>query len=347
MTENDELIRAAIAERAGEWFIAHEAGALSGEERAAFFAWLKTSPAHVREYLGIARVAHHLTAAVGEPQLPLEEFLAQQALDDQRVVSLRSPQKVQRRPRVTRRVLQAWPIAAAVLALAVGLLWWKHDGELFEIPKTYSTAHGEQLVQRLPDGSMLQLDTESKATVRYSARERVVELQRGRALFAVAHEGTRRFRVMAGNAGAIAVGTRFDVYRKANVTEITVTEGKVAVFGPVPDEFTRVPAGYRVRISATGLEEPPAAVDVDEALAWSQHKIVFEHRPLGEVAAEFNRYGSIPVELEDPELRSLPVSGSFDASDTESFVAFLESLPGVRVEKGAEQIRVVKMTPAK
>jgi len=51
------------------------------------------------------------------------------------------------------------------------------------------------------------------------------------------------------------------------------------------------------------------------------------------------------VEIDDAELRSLPVSGMFDAGDTESFVAFLESLPGVRVERGPKRIRVVKVTP--
>jgi hypothetical protein len=39
------------------------------------------------------------------------------------------------------------------------------------------------------------------------------------------------------------------------------------------------------------------------------------------VAAEFNRCSRIS-EIDDEELRSLPVSGVFDAIDTESFVAF-------------------------
>jgi ferric-dicitrate binding protein FerR (iron transport regulator) len=35
----------------------------------------------------------------------------------------------------------------------------------------------------------------------------------------------------------------------------------------------------------------------------------------------------------------------FDAGDTESFVAFLQTLPGVRVERTAKGIRVTKATP--
>ena len=350
MIPSEEEICGAIAQQAGEWFIANQAGPLTEEDGAALLAWLKASPVHVREYLGVARIAHHLPLAVGSPQVPLEVFLAARPPGDGKVVMLDSP--ASERPRVARRVMQALPIAASLLTLAVGLLWWVHDGELLGIPKSYWTAHGEYRIERLPDGSILRLDTDSEATVRYSGSERFVELNRGQALFEVVHEGNRRFRVTAGNAGVIAVGTRFDVYKKTGATEITVVEGEVAVFagepswlssaGAVPSQVQRVTAGYQVLIDASGSAAQPAGVDLDQTLGWLQQEIVFERRPLGEVAAEFNRYGKVPVEIEDRGLRTLQVSGVFDARDTESFVAFLATLPGVKVTRTATLIRVTR-----
>jgi transmembrane sensor len=244
-------------------------------------------------------------------------------------------------------------IAASLLALAVGALWWAHDGQLLGIPKTYRTAHGEQRIERLPDGSLLRLDTDSEATVRYSGRERLVEIKGGQALLEVVHESQRRFRVAAGAAGAIAVGTEFDVYRKLDSVEFTVAQGAIAVFtgspswlsdrGSVPADVLRVATGQQVRIDSGSASPEPVAVNLDQALAWLQHKIVFEHRPLGEVAAEFNRYGSIPVEIDDEELQLLPVSGMFDAGDTESFVVFLQRLPGVKVEQTSTLVRVIRI----
>jgi transmembrane sensor len=356
MTQSDAGIRAAIARQAGHWFITNQAGTLGAEDRDAFLAWLKASPIHVREYLGVARIARHLPDAVGEPRVPLESFLAQELAGDDNVASLEeSAQK--RQPPVKRRVLlRAWPIAASLLAIANGILWWAHDGQLLGIPKTYRTAHGEQTAQRLPDGSVLRLDTDSEATVRYSASERVVELTHGQALFEVAHEAGRRFRISAGAAGAVAVGTQFNVYRKSAAAEITVIQGVVAVFsgapswlhaaGAVPAEVQHVMAGYQIRIDGAGSVAQPVPADLNQTLGWLHHKIVFENRPLGEVAAEFNRYARIPVDIEDAQLRALPVSGMFDAGDTESFVAFLETLPGAKVERTARRIRVVKSTPA-
>ena len=351
MTPSDEQIRSAIAQQAGEWFIANQAASLGEKDAAEFLAWLKTSPVHVREYLGVARVARHLPAAAGQPKVPLETFLAQAG--DDSVVSLQPHVPEQGRATARHFWSRALPIAASLLALAVGALWWAHDGELLGIPKTYRTAHGEQRVERLPDGSVLRLDTDSQATVRYSGRERLVEIKGGQALFDVVHDRKRRFRVAAGAAGAIAVGTQFDVYRKTGAVEFTVAQGTIAVFtgypswlserGGVPDDVARVTTGYGVRIDSGSASPEPVAVNLDQALAWLQHKIVFEHRPLGEVAVEFNRYGSIPVEIDDEELRVLPVSGMFDAGDTESFVAFLQRLPGVKVERTSTLIRVIRI----
>ena len=48
MTPSDEKIRAAITEQAAGWFIAHQSGALAEGDKAAFLAWLKASPVHVK-----------------------------------------------------------------------------------------------------------------------------------------------------------------------------------------------------------------------------------------------------------------------------------------------------------
>ena len=86
---------------------------------------------------------------------------------------------------------------------------------------------------------------------------------------------------------------------------------------------------------------------MQHALAWLQREIAFEQRPLGEVADEFNRYGSIPIEIDDAALRALPISGVFDAYDVDSFVAFLKTLDGVRVERTPARIRVFSVKPQK
>ena len=355
MTPNAEEIRGAIAQQAGEWFIAHQAGPLAAGDGAAFLAWLRASPIHVQEYLGVARIANGLAAAIGGPEVPLETFLEQVRAGEDRVASLGTLAPMRQPPASRLSLWRAWPIAASLLALAAGILWWAHDGQLLGLPKTYQTAHGEQLVRRLPDGTLVRLDTDSAVTVRYSGRERVVEVNRGQALFQVAHDDTRRFRVAAGEAQVLAVGTEFDVYRKRSTTVVTVAEGQVVVYagaavpptnaGTFPRLAQRVNAGYQVRIDAGVMSAQPMPADLNQALAWAQRRIVFEQRPLGEVAEEFNRYGRVPLVIDDAALRALPISGAFDVYDTDSFAAFLSTLDGVSVERTPTQIRVTRTTP--
>ncbi len=79
-------------------------------------------------------------------------------------------------------------------------------------------------------------------------------------------------------------------------------------------------------------------------MAWLHREIVFQARPLGEVADEFNRYNKIPIEIDDPALRALPVSGLFSAYDIDSFVTFLGTLDGVAVQRTPSRIRVFNLS---
>jgi transmembrane sensor len=83
-------------------------------------------------------------------------------------------------------------------------------------------------------------------------------------------------------------------------------------------------------------------VDVHAAVAWLEHMIAFEQKPLGEVADELNRHGILQLAIDDPALRALPVSGVFNAYDANSFAAFLETLDGLRVERTVNGIRVTR-----
>ena len=345
MTVTEQQIRGAIAEQAAEWFVASRTGPLDEQGRADFMAWLRTSPLHVAEYLGVASIARDLPAATSDPDVSVDAILAQ-TVADERVVSFKPPRPMRE---LAKRawVWRGWAVAAsATCALLVGLIIWSvRDGEFLGLSKTYRTAHGEQSRARLPDGTVVHLNTDSAVTVHYGRKERVVDVDQGEALFQVAPADRRRFRVVAGVAQVLDVATEFDVFRQTSATVVTVVEGEVAVLetrGSVQADAQRVRAGYQLRIDAGEASAQPVPVDVSQALAWLHHKIVFVQRPLGEVAEEFNRYARIPVVIEDATLRALPISGVVDAYDTDSFMTFLATLEGVRVERTATQIRVVR-----
>jgi transmembrane sensor len=352
MRRDDEKVRLIIAQEAADWFVRNRSKSVSAQERAAFGLWLKSSPLHVEEYLKTAVIARDLHAAI-DPSLPEFRSWLQDAQADDGNVTVLIPGNRSPSPSPAGRLKRWRPvaaIAAALLMVMVGVIWLQRDGERFGLPRRFVTVHAEQGSWLLPDGTSMSLNSDSAVTVRYSAHERVVEVERGQALFHVAHEPARRFRVMAGEAGVIAVGTEFDVFRKSGSTQVTVVEGKVAVFSGeapamtasavLPLQTLSVTAGEQIQVTDHSPPVRAGAVNVQQAVAWVQRKVAFTERPLGEVAAEFNRYGAVPIVVQSERLRELPISGIFNAYDTDSFLAFIGRLDGVEIDRNSQRILV-------
>jgi transmembrane sensor len=360
MSANDERVRGLIAQEAADWFVANRAG-LAARERDSFAVWIKTSPVHVEEYLALSVMARDLRAACEDPQGSIDELLARARLEKSAPVQPLWPRVI---AGVTGVTLHSWQTAAVTMA-AVGVaafglfaLWnFRPVAPVGAAPDAialhFETGHGEQLARRLADNSVLHLNTDSAVTVRYGKKERLVMLSSGEAGFEVAHEPERAFRVLAGSAEVVAVGTKFDVRLRQDSTVVTVVEGRVRV-GPSPlpetlgttstsdhpPPFVQLGADQQISVAEGHWPATPVFVDAQRDTAWLHREIMFDHEPLERVASEFNRYAAKPIEITSPALRKLEISGVFATDDTEAFIAFLRSLKGVRVEVMAARIRV-------
>jgi transmembrane sensor len=356
MTSKDQQVRAAIAEQAGEWFVENDDSPLGAEDSAALVTWLKASPAHVEEFLGVSVIARELREACVDPESSIDTLVARARTEVDTVVQPLWP-------RVSAAVFpsQRWLTAAvalgavAILSLGLSLLWTVRPVSQVAIPTSaptlhFATHHGQQLDQPLADNSVLHLNTDSAVAVRYSNTERVITLTAGQAVFEVAHEPNRPFRVLAGAAEVVAVGTRFDVRLTREATLVTVVEGRVAVglsatsaersLDHGSPATVEVGADQQLRVAAEEWPARPVAVDAERTTSWLRREIVFDNEPLERVAAEFNRYAPKPIEITTPALKSLQISGVFATDDPDAFIAFLRSLQGVRVEVTEKKIRV-------
>ncbi len=361
MISNEEQVRAAIAEQAGEWLVASDEGPLDTQEAAALSAWLKASPVHVEEFLGVSAVARDLRAARADPEYALDAILARARAEEDapaRTLWLRVAAAFRGETSGPWLIAAVTMVACGVLSLGWFLPWNVTPTGHPSVPSGttalhFETRHGEQLSRRLADNSILHLNTDSAVTIRYGKNERLVMLTSGQADFGVAHEPDRPFRVIAGLAEVVDLGTKFDVRLQHDSTVVTVVEGRVAV-GPSPilgrlgansgqnhpPRFVQLSADQQIRVAEGEWPATPVAVDAERTTAWLRREIVFDHEPLERVAAEYNRYTAKPIEIATPALRSLQISGVFATDDTEAFIAFLRSLKGVRVEVTETRIRV-------
>jgi transmembrane sensor len=361
MDNNEQKSRDAIAEQAAERFVANDDGPLGERDSAALLAWLKASPAHIEALLDVSGIVQDFPSLRGDPEYSVEA-LAQRARSE----SDNTVQHLPARPITSGAKVPAhrWRLAALAMGifatLCLGLiLMWNSRSAGPESPLNGSTAlrfetkHGEQRTWRLADNTTLHLNTDSAVTIRYAKTERLVMLSSGQAYFEVAHEPDRAFRVFAGAAEVIAIGTKFDVRLEHDATIVTMVEGRIAV-GPSsmsaergvasgevqPARFVELGPDQQIKLVAGEWPAEVRSVDSQRDTAWTRRQIVFDHEPLKTVAAELNRYAQKPIAITTPALQNLQISGTFATDDIDAFIAFLRQLKGVQVEVTPTQIRV-------
>ncbi|MQA37659.1 FecR family protein [Rugamonas aquatica] len=230
-------------------------------------------------------------------------------------------------------------VAACVLLLC-GLLGYRHLMEP-DYAQTFSTARGEISVQRLPDGSTIELDTSTELQVALYADRREVHLLRGQAMFHVQPDAQRPFHVDAGPARVTVLGTHFSVRHTGGQVNVAVQQGKVSVAGP--GRSTTAPAllaGDGLILAENGAATPlsvaPAAVG-----SWRQRRVNFDDTTLADALAEFDRYADSGLSIVDPAVAQLRLSGSFDVGNPAQFAAALPLALPVRVVGNGSVRRIV------
>jgi transmembrane sensor len=332
MALDDETI--SLTEQAGYWWQVFQDGTATAAEHREFAKWVARSPERVEAYLQTARLHRALmSSAVRWPQATAEDLIraARAAPAEPVPLMSRAPAAESRERRFSPRLAFA---LAASLIVAVGIAW-----TMYRQPEVYVTALGEQRSVQLADGTRVTLNTASKIEVELLDDHRVVRLVRGEALFEVAHDAARPFDVSTGNATVRAVGTRFNVNARAEDTSVTVAEGRVAFMsGHAPV----LVAGDRLVVDAVGHAAVTHGINVQAALSWTRHQLVFERRALADVATEFNRYNRSRITIEGESLRAQKVTGVFNTNDPDSFVAFLSSIPNVTIRDDGHGGRIVR-----
>jgi len=207
--------------------------------------------------------------------------------------------------------------------------------------ETYSTMVGEFRRVPLKDGSELALNTDTIATVEFSGNHRVVNLERGEALFTVAHDTSRPFDVHSGRIVVRAVGTRFSVHKHGELSaDVLVAEGKISINPPSSSTFgagsyTTVRNG---RLTTALLPQN----DISERLEWTaSRRLAFKGARVSEVVAELNRYSVRKIVIRAPGLAEQNIGGTFQAGDPEGFVSALEQAYPVHarhLSNGSEEI---------
>jgi transmembrane sensor len=329
-----------IEREASEWIARLNGDDVSADDRARFEAWRRRHPLNARTYEELSATWQRFVSAG-----PLVRAVSFAQSMNEAAAGRASRANAQSRWR--------WTFGAAAALAAIAAMGWFSYNRLG--PGTiFSTAIGEQASISLPDGSTLELNSNSFARVDYSKASRVIHLDRGEAFFKVAHDPQRPFWVVGGGSWVRALGTAFNVYLRSASVEVTVSEGTVKVGStevfrggaPSDEVIASTPAsvltvGQRADLhgSATATRQLSAS-EVQRSVSWRDGTVYFENQPLSDVIGELGRYTSLEFIVKDDALRHLPVGGTFKANPegAEALLTMLERGFGLRVSREGDHV---------
>ncbi len=288
-------------EMAVHWYVQLHDGAVKESQRQAWQSWLAASPDHARAWARVEKLQRQLRGVPLDLAMPV---LTQAGVE--------------------RRLAMKSLLVFAGLGLAgVGY-------EFSPLGADYCAGTGQLRHVLLPDGSRLDLNTDTQVDVHYSSTERLITLRHGEIRLLTAPDRLvpvpRPLSVVTPHGRVRALGTDFNVRLGEKATAVTVLDHAVEVRSRLtPNIAQRLNAGEQLQFDARQVGAVQAADS--NVSAWSRGMLVAIDWRLGDFVTELSRYR--PGHLScAPQVAELRVSGAFTLNDTDAVLANLvASLP--------------------
>jgi len=327
---------------AAEWVLRLQDTELTIDETLAWQAWLNESPRNAQAFARLEEMAQILRNAPMQLRVSPRELERDRYDGSMPLKEWTEPRPSLRLPRVS---LGVAAVLAGVAFALLTLFWQRPPSSIF------TTSVGENRDITLADGSIVALGGDTRIEVTLSAGVRAIELFKGEALFTVAKDPLRPFKVRVGDATIVALGTAFDVQRDSDRAIVAVTEGRVLVepiahFLPVSVlqgfrpklRAVHLDAGQQTVAGSAGIEDPTAVEDTAAATAWQTGRLAFRLQPLRYVLEDVNRYAPKPIVLEGPGLGSLVITGTVERDNITGWISSLERVFDLEATEEADRI---------
>ena len=312
--QDRSLSASEVRNRAANWIVKrHDRGEWSDVDQAQLDAWLAEAPGNKIAYLRVEA--------------------AWKRAD--RLGALRRPPIVRNRFIPSLKFVAVAAAVAVVCGVYLSTTW-------NTIPeKTYVTGVGGHETLTLPDGSRIELNTDTTLRIAESNTKRLVSLDKGEAYFQIVHDAAHPFIILAGSHRITDLGTKFVVRRSDDNLRVALLQGR-AQFDTEDGrgkQLTTLNPGDVVVATATSLSitQMPSQTLTDE-LGWRRGLLVFRHATLAEAAAEFNRYNLKKIVVADSRIAQLNINGALREDDPQTFVRSMKTFFDIHVEERPDAI---------
>ena len=228
-----------------------------------------------------------------------------------------------------------WPSLAKNLSLVVLLLvplYWLYSTQTIAIwSADMRTAHQQWQAWTLEDGSTLRLSGNSVVDIDFDPDLRRLEVLRGGLLIDVAQDRERPLEVVSKHGRFIALGTRFVVEKRNNLTVLTVLESTVQVKptdAGLTDNDIRLVAGEQIAIADHRIGSIAKLNAAKFERNWRAGQLVVDGQPLPTVLAALSHHHAGLLLYDSDALASVQVMAVIPLHDPDRALQLLsESLP--------------------
>lgn len=242
---------------------------------------------------------------------------------------------------------------AAVLLIAalsgVLMLYMPGEGDMTDSTpvsvQTVSTDYSEKRTLTLSDGSEIVLASGSRLSFNedwLSQPVLRVTLEKGEAFFSIRPDGSGertapRFEVETEDGITAVLGTRFSVSTYGEGTQVVLEQGEVQVTPVEPGEERFSPvilspgemAQWTKMQSGINLSEVSPRVYT----SWVTDHLYFDDTPLSYLAERIERTYGVDVEVEDPALLDLKLSGAVDFYSLDALIHAVSEVLDIRIQQ--------------
>jgi len=240
-----------------------------------------------------------------------------------------------------------WIRAAAIILISTGgwLAYNYHNRKIADTDnRTIIAGKGERKSFILPDGSQVILDGDSKLVLsdKFDSRNREIELT-GEAYFDIRHHEGSPFVIHTAFMDVKVLGTTFNVraYPDESTATTSLIKGRVAISLPGstnPEHVFELHPMQKIVVdrsnkvvsdtsqSVQSITHTKTSIHIDSIrknthlnlvteTAWTENRLAFNDEPMEMIAMKLEKWFGITVEFANPNIKSLPFTGSFENPD--------------------------------
>ena len=183
---------------------------------------------------------------------------------------------------------------------------------------TVMVPYGKRSFIKLSDGTKVWINSGSKLVfpAAFSKKSREVYLE-GEAIFEVAHNKDKPFRVKSSKQSIEVLGTVFNVshYSEDEVMQTVLKSGSIRITYENADEGFLMKPGTLSSFNKKSKKISTQEVDPDDYFSWRDGFLTLDNSSLGEIASRLSRYYNKPIFFGDNELAYQTFSGRLDLSE--------------------------------